>query len=76
MKGRTHSVDKVLKSLFRKRIYFTETNLIHKSFGALRANTVILSNDSDNVGIGTYGKLDYLRKQGWSIIDYRTQNHD
>lgn len=74
MPKRQHSEEAVLKALQRKRVYFTYSSESNRDFGHLQAKTIVISNFSHEVGNGTNGKLDFMRKMGWKILDMRTEH--
>ena len=66
-----HSEEAVCTSLMRKRIFFTWHETTHREHGKLSSKTIVISNSSQHVGIRTLGKLDYMRKMGWGVVDNR-----
>lgn len=70
--GKNHSEQDVIESLMRKRIFYTWTGGKTREYGKLYPKTIVISDNSDHVGNGTLGKLDFMKKKGWKVLDYRT----
>lgn len=54
--GKKHDENQVIKLLIRKRI-------------RVNGKTITITDASDHIGIKTLGKLDFLRKMGYAVIN-------
>lgn len=72
--GRKHSEEAVLDDLMRKRVYFTRHGGNTHEHGILREKTIVLTSSSTQVGIRTLGKLDFMKKMGWVVLDHRNSS--
>lgn len=61
MAKKNHNVDQCLDSLYRKNI---------RTKKELKPTQLVIDNSSQ-LGNGTWGRIDFLRKKGYSFIDER-----
>lgn len=69
--GKQLEETQVIKSLTKKSIVVSQSGMFHREYGEIPSKTIIIPQHSTNVGIGTLGKLDFMRGQGYAIIDSR-----